>query len=414
MSSPVIKIEHLSKRYRLGQIGASYETLRDNIASLLKGHIDEIHRMPKQYVWALDDVSLDIQEGDITGIMGRNGSGKTTLLKILSRITEPTFGKAEVTGRIGSLLEVGAGFHPELTGRENIYLNGAILGMTKREIDKKFDEIVAFAEIERFIDTPIKFYSSGMYVRLTFSVAAHLETEILLVDEVLAVGDIDFQKKCVGKMEGISRQGKTVVVVSHNLSLIRSLCSNAILLDFGKKKMVGPVDDVIGEYLSCHQSGSATKDITDEQHMDGVKALRLKNIRMLDAAHNSFSVHWKQPLSLALCFEALEEAEDICFGITVRTLEREAIFTVYSSDLSSGRLKTGEFILNACVGNDLVPGFYLMDIRVAYKRHIGYSHLLMVQDVTFEVLGLAADGSTPRSLSKGLINGHAQWSFALP
>jgi lipopolysaccharide transport system ATP-binding protein len=242
-SDVVIKVEGLSKRYRLGQREPIYyQTLRDNLAQKIQGLFNHIFRRSSTdskssqakdnpWIWALKDVSFEVKRGEVLGIIGRNGAGKSTLLKVLSRITEPTLGRAEILGRVGSLLEVGTGFHPELTGRENIYLNGAILGMKKAEIDKKFDEIVAFAEIEKFIDTPVKRYSSGMYVRLAFAVAAHLEPEILLVDEVLAVGDAAFQRKCLGKMEDVAREGRTVLFVSHNIGAISSLCDFALLLN---------------------------------------------------------------------------------------------------------------------------------------------------------------------------------------
>jgi lipopolysaccharide transport system ATP-binding protein len=257
MSDIAIRVENLSKRYRIGE-REPYKTLRDTIAKAVSSPFHRIRNSSGQpsvvgghnnFIWALKDVSFEIKQGEVVGIIGRNGAGKTTLLKILSRITEPTEGYAEVRGRVGSLLEVGTGFHPELTGRENIYLNGAILGMKKREIDRKFDEIVEFAEIEKFIDTPVKRYSSGMYVRLAFAVAAHLEPEILLVDEVLAVGDAAFQKKCLGKMGDVAKEGRTVLFVSHNMDAIRKLCPRAIRLDNGNIKSVGSTDSVITQYL---------------------------------------------------------------------------------------------------------------------------------------------------------------------
>jgi lipopolysaccharide transport system ATP-binding protein len=243
MEEIAIKVVNLSKKYKIGE-RVPYKTLREEIIKFFKRD----RKKENEYIWALKDVSLEIKKGEIVGIIGPNGAGKTTLLKILSRITEPTDGYAEVYGRVGSLLEVGVGFHPELTGRENIYLNGAMLGMSKKEIDKKFDQIVSFAEIEKFIDTPVKHYSSGMYVRLAFSVAAHLEPEILLVDEVLAVGDISFQQKCLGKMDQVTKEGRTVLFVSHNMSAIRSLCKRVIWLENGKIKKEGDANSVTIEY----------------------------------------------------------------------------------------------------------------------------------------------------------------------
>ena len=258
MAQVAIRVEELSKRYRIGQL-VRYRALRDSltdamyaparlISSLFAGNKS---KQPKNdnYFWALKDVTLDIPEGQVVGLIGRNGAGKSTLLKILSRITEPTSGHARIRGRIGSLLEVGTGFHPELTGRENIYLSGAILGMKKKEIDRNFDAIVDFAEMGRFVDTPVKHYSSGMYVRLAFAVAAHLEPEVLLIDEVLAVGDAGFQKKCLGKMDDIAGAGRTVVFVSHNMAAVQNLCTSAYLLTDGRVSASGPVGEVIARYL---------------------------------------------------------------------------------------------------------------------------------------------------------------------
>ena len=252
MSDTAIRVEKLSKKYSLGAVKAHHTTLRDHLVGGIKSLFKKELR-PSQdasIFWALKAVSLEIKPGEVVGIIGRNGAGKSTLLKILARITDPTTGMAEIHGRVGSLLEVGTGFHSELTGRENTYLNGAILGMTKKEIDRKFDEIVAFAEIERFVDTPVKHYSSGMYLRLAFAVAAHLEPEILLIDEVLAVGDIAFQRKCLGKMGDVAKQGRTILFVSHNMAAVESLCSTAYLLENGQLVESGTTKTVIDAYLS--------------------------------------------------------------------------------------------------------------------------------------------------------------------
>jgi len=266
-------VENLSKRYQIGGPRERYRTFRDtlmnaaaspflNVWNLLRGAHTPPGTGPRETIWALKDVSLEVKRGEVVGIIGSNGAGKTTLLKVLSRITEPTRGCADIYGRVGSLLEVGTGFHPELTGRENIYLNGAILGMKKAVIDRRFDEIVAFAEVEKFIDTPVKHYSSGMYVRLAFAVAAHLEPEILLVDEVLAVGDASFQNKCLGKMEQVGGEGRTVFFVSHNLSAIHRLCHRAILLEGGKVVSDGATESVVGRYLmrNTEYKGSFKKE----------------------------------------------------------------------------------------------------------------------------------------------------------
>jgi lipopolysaccharide transport system ATP-binding protein len=255
MSDIAIRVEGLSKLYRLGA-QESYRTLRDTLTSAATAPFRHVFgssngngKAPEQ-IWALKDVSFEVKRGEVVGIIGRNGAGKSTLLKILSRITEPTKGHAEIHGRVGSLLEVGTGFHPELTGRENIYLNGAILGMKKAEIERKFDEIVAFAEVESFVDTPAKHYSSGMYLRLAFAVAAYLEPEILIVDEVLAVGDAEFQKRCLGKMDEISKGGRTVILVSHQMAAVQSLCSSTILLRNGSLAAFETTNKVIAAYLA--------------------------------------------------------------------------------------------------------------------------------------------------------------------
>nr|WP_290224452.1 ABC transporter ATP-binding protein [Trichocoleus desertorum] len=258
MSDTVIRVENLGKKYIIGrQKQERYLTLRDAIAQTARSvgqhfssskHKGKL-RLDQEEFWALKDVAFEIKQGDRVGIIGRNGAGKSTLLKILSRITEPTTGRISIKGRVASLLEVGTGFHPELTGRENIFLNGAILGMGKTEISKKFDEIVAFAEVENFLDTPVKRYSSGMYVRLAFAVAAHLEPEILIVDEVLAVGDAQFQKKCLGKMEDVGKEGRTVIFVSHNTDSIRRLCSSGVYLSSGMVQDLGSIDYIVNQYL---------------------------------------------------------------------------------------------------------------------------------------------------------------------
>jgi len=264
MNQVAIKVEGLSKRYRIRSAHQRHDTLRDHLVSALRR--SSAPRPPTtEILWALRDVSFEVHKGDVLGIIGRNGAGKTTLLKILSRITEPSDGLAVMRGRVGSLLEVGTGFHPELTGRENTYLNAAILGMRRKEIERKFDEIVDFAGVQKFIDTPVKRYSSGMYVRLAFAVAAHLEPEILVVDEVLAVGDAAFQKKCLGKMNKIAEGGRTVLFVSHNMPAVSSLCNRAIWIDAGQLKADGPTSSVVSSYLSS----SHNKHMADlEQRTD--------------------------------------------------------------------------------------------------------------------------------------------------
>jgi lipopolysaccharide transport system ATP-binding protein len=272
MNGIAIHAEGLSKQYRHGQ-REGYTALRDVLAQTLRAPWALFRRHPHEDFWALKDVSLQVKQGEVLGLIGRNGAGKTTLLKILSRITKPTAGWAEIQGRVGSLLEVGTGFHPELTGRENTFLSGAILGMSKKEIERKFDEIVAFAELEKFIDTPVKHYSSGMYVRLAFAVAAHLEPDILLVDEVLAVGDITFQKKCMGKMGDVARAGRTVVLVSHNMSAINALSSRVVMMKDGVIDFDGATFEATARYysesLDAAESGA---NLLDRAHEGNGKA----------------------------------------------------------------------------------------------------------------------------------------------
>lgn len=284
MSEPIIKVENVSKRYVIGHLRSKDDGLRHVIEDAMRAPLkwlrsrQEEKKQEREAFWALTDVSFDIQAGEVMGVIGRNGAGKSTLLKILSRITEPTSGKIEINGRVASLLEVGTGFHPELTGRENIFLNGAILGMSRLEIKRKFDEIVAFSEVEKFLDTPVKRYSSGMYVRLAFAVAAHLEPEILIVDEVLAVGDAQFQKKCLGKMQEVSKGGRTVLFVSHNMVAVRNLCKRCLLLERGRPKAIGSTDSVLDAYTNEQRE---LRTFSRTQVLPGDRRVIVENLEVL-------------------------------------------------------------------------------------------------------------------------------------
>lgn len=336
MTDIAIRCEGLGKQYQIGE-RESYRALRDTIADTLSApfrwlrHPRPATRDPQSAsFWALRDVSFDVKHGEVVGIIGRNGAGKSTLLKILSRITKPTEGHVKINGRVGSLLEVGTGFHPELTGRENIFLNGAILGMKRAEIERKFDEIVAFAEIEKFLDTPVKRYSSGMYVRLAFAVAAHMETEILLVDEVLAVGDVEFQRKCLGKMHDISGTGRTVLFVSHNMAAMRSLCTEVVYVEAGRLIERGESHKVIDMYLA----ESTVDDVLSEcnpietEHfiIDSINSYRTHldgNIVPMGSATISVKLKSKvecPDLSLRLCIEDISGAR--LLGVDTWTIER--------------------------------------------------------------------------------------------
>jgi lipopolysaccharide transport system ATP-binding protein len=317
MNDIAIRVENLSKQYHIGGLQKTYSTLRDTLADafvapfrragkLLRGQATGAADLDES-IWALRDVSFEVQRGEVVGIIGRNGAGKSTLLKILSRITEPTTGFAEIYGRVGSLLEVGTGFHPELTGRENIYLNGAILGMKRTEIGRKFDEIVAFAEVERFIDTPVKHYSSGMYLRLAFAVAAHLEPEILLVDEVLAVGDARFQKKCLNKMQDVGKQGRTVFFVSHNMPAITRLCERTILLDEGRVIKDGLSHKVVSAYLNTGLGTTASREWLDPAKAPGGEVARLRAVRVRTGdGQVSDAMDIRRPVAVEMKYDVLK------------------------------------------------------------------------------------------------------------
>jgi lipopolysaccharide transport system ATP-binding protein len=330
MSDIAIRCESLSKRYRIGE-RESYKALRDVLTDAAKAPIRRLrsaisngngsairHSQSeiRNSFLALDHVSFDIKRGEVVGVIGRNGAGKSTLLKILSRITKPTSGQAVICGRVGSLLEVGTGFHPELSGRENIYLNGAILGMRKADIERKFDDIVAFAEVERFIDTPVKRYSSGMYVRLAFGVAAHLEPDILLVDEVLAVGDAEFQKKCLGKMDSVAKQGRTVIVVSHNMGLISQLCDRTILLNEGKVVSQGQTHEVVAEYLRTNTESGGLREWNDPATAPGNKKIRLAALRLVSNESVTGDVDIDKEVAIEVDFwNLLDDSRNLCVNI---------------------------------------------------------------------------------------------------
>src|SRR5882672_3360366 len=306
---PAIKIENVSKRYRIGGLHPGYMTFREMIG----GVVTAPFRKRKsgnghQTLWALSDINLEIGQGELVGIIGHNGAGKSTLLKILSRVTKPTTGDVELFGRIGSLLEVGTGFHPDLTGRENIFLSGAILGMRRTEIERKFEEIVAFSELEKFIETSVKWYSSGMYVRLAFSVAAHLEPEILMMDEVLAVGDAAFQQKCLDKMHAIRQQGRTILFVSHDMAAITRLCKRVVLLENGKITFDGEPREVVKHYLSSSWKTGALREWADLNDAPGDKVVRLRSVRVRAQEGETIAVvAIQKPFGIELTYDVLDE-----------------------------------------------------------------------------------------------------------
>jgi lipopolysaccharide transport system ATP-binding protein len=375
MSAPVIKVENLSKQYRIGE-RQGYKTFREAIVNLSKApfrkwngsnpHV-KIRNLQSDTIWALKNVSFEVKQGEVVGVIGRNGAGKSTLLKILSKITEPTSGRVEIKGRVGSLLEVGTGFHPELTGHENIYLYGAILGMDRWEVTRKFDEIVAFSELDKFIDTPVKRYSSGMYTRLAFAVAAHLEPEILLVDEVLAVGDSKFQKKCLGKMESVSGEGRTVLFVSHNMAAIQGLCDKTILLDSGGLVFYGETAKAIETYtLSGEVATDAKVSLKDHANRaPGCEAV-LEELEIRVNGEPSTNVGMGESLEVSVSFKSPQAVRGV--GISVEDSFGRRLFIAspnYTNpDLLGSSTTCAKLICNfPCL--PLLPGTYYLTISVA-------------------------------------------------
>ena len=337
MSNLAVVAEGLSKKYRLGSMAHRYGRLTESLSSGLAAPFRRLSRRrerPREddILWALKDVSFEVKVGEAVGIIGRNGAGKTTLLKVLSRITEPTGGRALLSGRVGSLLEVGTGFHPELTGRENVFLNGAILGMSRADITKRFDDIVEFAGTQAFLDTPVKRYSSGMQVRLAFAVAAHLEPEILIVDEVLAVGDASFQRKCLGKMADVAGQGRTVLFVSHNMSVITGLCQSGIWLDAGKVSAEGPMEDVVRRYLGSDGDGEARYEAPDLRTAPGNEIARLRSVQIVDhLGRRVSSVDARHPVFVEI-EHVLLQRKPIRVGFQLASAEGVIIFTTHDAD----------------------------------------------------------------------------------
>ncbi|MGD9035321.1 MAG: ABC transporter ATP-binding protein [Syntrophobacterales bacterium] len=366
MSEIAISIENLSKQYRIGGEHQGYKTLRDTLAATFSAPLRGLSsvfggkstRSANDTIWALRDVSLQVKRGDVVGIIGRNGAGKTTLLKILSRITEPTEGYAEIHGRVGSLLEVGTGFHPELSGRENIFLNGAILGMRKTEIQGKFDEIVDFAEIDKFIDTPVKHYSSGMYVRLAFAVAAHLEPEILLVDEVLAVGDAAFQKKCLGKMGDVAKGGKTILFVSHNMMAVRSLCQRAIWLQNGVLIQKGGASNVVMKYLDEGRESVHEQVWDDAITAPGTDEVRIRRVFVRPALDKDMMVlSTTQDIEVGVEFWCLKPEQELAITLHVKTHDGIVVFSTSSAhnpSLRGSKLDRGLYRSRCQIPADLL------------------------------------------------------------
>jgi lipopolysaccharide transport system ATP-binding protein len=403
-----VRVEGLSKQFHIGAVpqdsrlrpdAGNYRTLRDELGaawSRLRAS-GKPGREKKNSIWALQDVSFDVRKGQVLGIVGRNGAGKSTLLKILSRVTEPTQGFVEIRGRVGALLEVGTGFHPELTGRENIYLNGAILGMKRREIEAKFDEIVAFSEVEQFIDTPVKRYSSGMYLRLAFAVAAHLEPEILVVDEVLAVGDAEFQRKCIGKMSDVAQQGRTVLFVSHNMSAILRLTEECLVLDKGRLAYRAPTNQAVDYYMAAGFSNAGERTWAAIEVPAEATPFKPVRLRVRDAKGRIVdTLRSTEPFQVEFEYELGQDITGLRVGIYLLTLRGEYVFTSFDTDDSElfdqfSTRKVGRYVSRCTIPASLLnDGRYVLAVNAStfrIRRYFQDEHAL-----AFYVDGTGAPG----------------------
>lgn len=420
----VLSIENLSKTYRLGQIGTGtfsrdlelwWAKMRGKPNPHLRiGQMDQ-GNLSGEEIWALRDVNFTVDQGEVLGIVGRNGAGKSTLLKILSRVTAPTSGHVKVKGRIASLLEVGTGFNPELTGRENIYLNGAILGMRRVEVRGKFDEIVDFSGVEQFIDTPVKRYSSGMYVRLAFAVAAHLETEILLVDEVLAVGDAEFQNKCMGKMQDISRQDRTVFFVSHNLGSIKSLCSRALLLQKGQVVSDGSAEQVIETYLKSSVQMAEAGLVADGIRRKGSAEAKIRNAHLVDAdGMNVSDMLFGQPVQLVLDCSVIREIKDAMIEVSIVSMDGSHVVQSFSTDHGKQpfHLQPGEHQVRFNMDVTLLPRRYSFTLGI-WSHRSGKPIDFVEHVLEFAVLNIGdGDSRYYRWIVRGYISPSADWSIS--
>lgn len=398
---PIIKVDKIAKEYNIGANLASYQTLRDTIVDAVRAPFKrQGNRVDSNSsrIWALKGVSFEVARGEVVGIIGRNGAGKSTLLKILSRITKPTAGRVELYGRVGSLLEVGTGFHPELTGRENIFLNGVIMGMKREEIERKFDEIVNFAEVSRFLDTPVKRYSSGMYVRLAFAVAAHLEPEILIVDEVLAVGDAGFQRKCLDKMRDVSQHGRTVLFVSHNMPAITRLCRRSILLDEGKVLKDGPSHQVVSAYLRSGLGTTAFREWTDREKAPGNDIARLVSVRIRNKGNEtSEAADIRKPIGIEMEYEVLRPGMVLTPNYHLFNEEGVNVFIAADHDpLWRRRLRpVGRYISTAWIpGNFLSEGTIIVAVALSTFEPIAV-HFYERDAVAFQIVD-SLDGDSAR------------------
>jgi lipopolysaccharide transport system ATP-binding protein len=421
MMKPAISVRGLGKRYRLGDAArAPYSTFRESLTGAALAPFRRLRRRgcsggPRD-TWALKNVDFDVQPGEVIGVVGRNGAGKSTLLKALSRIIAPTEGEITLRGRVGSLLEVGTGFHPELTGRENIYLNGAILGMKRAEIRRKFDDIVAFSEVEKFLDTPVKRYSSGMYMKLAFAVASHLEPEILLVDEVLAVGDAQFQRKCLGKMGEVSRQGRTVLFVSHNMTAVKALCTRAVLIERGSVGLDGDVDEVVNRYLSAGTDMAKTGLIPDDvpRHVDRADEARLRAVRITDLSGQPVSqLYFGQPFQVHVVGEVLREIPDGLVEVSLATQDGVQVTYSTTMDGAAGPRSIGPGLHEWTAtfnGLTLLPRPYTVDVGIHHSDGATADYVQRALDFTVLRVAETGDDHYPWPQTRGLVRAPARWS----
>jgi lipopolysaccharide transport system ATP-binding protein len=393
-----IKINHVSKRYRIGGLHPGYMTFREMLGGVVTAPFRKRnHRNGQQTLWALDDINLDIAQGELVGIIGHNGAGKSTLLKILSRVTKPTAGEVELFGRIGSLLEVGTGFHPDLTGRENIFLSGAILGMRRAEIERKFDEIVAFAEVEKFVETSVKWYSSGMYVRLAFSVAAHLEPEILMMDEVLAVGDAAFQQKCLDKLHEIRQQGRTILFVSHDMAAISRLCKRVVLLEKGKISFDGEPHEVVKRYLSSSWKTGALREWQNTRDAPGDEVVRLRRVRVRvedGATVSVVDIH--KPFGIELVYDVLEDDHALVPVIEFYNEEGTELFSTHDTSADWRRRSRPRSTYRSTVwipGNLLAEGSLVAHVSIRSHFPASVLHAHEPNAIAFQVIDSPAAAS---------------------
>ncbi|MEJ2552047.1 MAG: ABC transporter ATP-binding protein [Anaerolineales bacterium] len=424
MSDLAIRVEDLGKRYHIGPHVAGYRTLRETLlgaakapfrrfSNSLRGNRNSDEMLS---IWALRHVNFEVRQGEVLGIIGRNGAGKSTLLKLLSRITEPTEGMAAIRGRVGSLLEVGTGFHPELTGRENIFLNGAILGMKRAEISRRFDDIVAFAEVEKFIDTPVKRYSSGMYLRLAFAVAAHLEPEILLIDEVLAVGDAAFQRKCLGKMSDIAHEGRTVLFVSHNMSAILRLTNETIVIEKGNIVMRAPSVEAVDYYMTSGLSQTGERIWSDDARAASLAPFRPVSLRVLnDRGTVAERVFAKEGFNVEFTYELGENVQGLRTGIYLFTARGEPVFTSFDTDDPQ---RYEQFAIRKAgrhTSRCHIPAYFLNEgtfvLGVNASVFQVQSYFTDAYALTFSVDGTAVPGSQWQEPRRGPVRPALQWEI---